>query len=179
VRSEEADARLAADRAELVRHFARCEAGKAGLAAQLTRFLLAERASRAAHAAEVAHAAAAAAAAAAGRTPAAKAAHETGGGGGGLGGAGGGGARRQLLESFGGGGGGAARAGGGGGGGGGGEAALRCPLSGGAMRAPVIAADGYSYERSALREWFAGGNAASPVTSPSPPGRLVAVVLPS
>lgn len=41
----------------------------------------------------------------------------------------------------------------------------RCPISHAIMKDPVMAADGHSYERSALEEWLASGKTTSPMTS--------------
>ncbi|GAB4819662.1 hypothetical protein N2152v2_006708 [Parachlorella kessleri] len=43
-------------------------------------------------------------------------------------------------------------------------AVVRCRLSGKALRDPVVAADGWTYERSALETYLAGGGTTSPVT---------------
>jgi hypothetical protein len=43
-------------------------------------------------------------------------------------------------------------------------ALLVCGLTGEPLRDPVIAADGYTYEREAIEAWLALGNACSPVT---------------
>lgn len=40
-----------------------------------------------------------------------------------------------------------------------------CPITLGLMRFPVIAADGNSYERSAIEKWFTDGNHSSPITN--------------
>ncbi len=41
---------------------------------------------------------------------------------------------------------------------------LRCPITHEVMREPVVAADGYSYEKEAITEWINTGNASSPMT---------------
>ena len=40
-----------------------------------------------------------------------------------------------------------------------------CPITHEVMRDPVIAADGYSYEREAIQFWFDSGNTTSPMTN--------------
>lgn len=50
-----------------------------------------------------------------------------------------------------------------------------CPITHELMRDPVIAADGYSYEREAIQFWFDSGNDTSPMTNLQlPHTRLVA-----
>eukprot|EP01047_Picozoa_sp_COSAG01_P062468 COSAG01_NODE_7949_length_2979_cov_8.919792_1_plen_527_part_10 len=43
--------------------------------------------------------------------------------------------------------------------------AFLCPISHEIMRAPVFAADGHSYEKSAIEQWFATGKRSSPMTN--------------
>ena len=43
-------------------------------------------------------------------------------------------------------------------------AVVRCRLSGQPLQDPVVAADGWTYERSALEAYLAGGGSTSPVT---------------
>ncbi|XP_054708301.1 WD repeat, SAM and U-box domain-containing protein 1-like isoform X2 [Uloborus diversus] len=40
-----------------------------------------------------------------------------------------------------------------------------CPITHDVMRCPVVAADGYSYEMSAIQEWLDNGNETSPMTN--------------
>uniref|UniRef100_A0A0A9BAX8 U-box domain-containing protein n=1 Tax=Arundo donax TaxID=35708 RepID=A0A0A9BAX8_ARUDO len=40
-----------------------------------------------------------------------------------------------------------------------------CPISQGVMRDPQVAADGFTYEADALRDWFDSGHDTSPVTN--------------
>ncbi|XP_064396865.1 WD repeat, SAM and U-box domain-containing protein 1-like isoform X2 [Halichondria panicea] len=42
---------------------------------------------------------------------------------------------------------------------------LKCPITCELMRDPVLAADGYSYERTAITAWFSKGRRTSPVTN--------------
>ena len=44
------------------------------------------------------------------------------------------------------------------------ESRLACPLARARMVDPVVAADGFSYERAAIERWLADGERASPVT---------------
>merc|ERR1712167_477382 len=44
-------------------------------------------------------------------------------------------------------------------------AEFECPITLDVMQDPVIAADGHSYERQALLEWFSSGNSTSPKTN--------------
>jgi hypothetical protein len=39
---------------------------------------------------------------------------------------------------------------------------FKCKLTGKVMRVPVICSDGYSYERRAIKRYFAAGNTQSP-----------------
>lgn len=41
---------------------------------------------------------------------------------------------------------------------------LLCPITQQTMSDPVVAADGYSYERHAMQQWLAGGKEISPMT---------------
>lgn len=42
---------------------------------------------------------------------------------------------------------------------------LMCPITQEFMREPVVAADGYSYEKDAIRKWLKNGNKNSPMTN--------------
>lgn len=42
---------------------------------------------------------------------------------------------------------------------------LLCPITHDVMREPVVAADGYSYEKNAIMTWIEAGNVSSPMTS--------------
>lgn len=44
-------------------------------------------------------------------------------------------------------------------------AELICPITHEFLRDPVVAADGYTYENSAISEWLANGNISSPMTN--------------
>jgi hypothetical protein len=39
-----------------------------------------------------------------------------------------------------------------------------CPIRMEIMKDPVVAADGHTYERGAIEDWFARGNSSSPMT---------------
>jgi hypothetical protein len=41
---------------------------------------------------------------------------------------------------------------------------LACPLTKRLMRNPVVASDGYTYERAAIERWMASSGARSPIT---------------
>lgn len=44
--------------------------------------------------------------------------------------------------------------------------AFCCPITMSVMTDPVLAADGFTYERSAIEKWLFGGKKGAPVTSP-------------
>eukprot|EP00930_Biecheleria_cincta_P047837 TRINITY_DN33236_c0_g1_i1.p1 TRINITY_DN33236_c0_g1~~TRINITY_DN33236_c0_g1_i1.p1 ORF type:complete len:396 (+),score=79.84 TRINITY_DN33236_c0_g1_i1:49-1236(+) len=48
---------------------------------------------------------------------------------------------------------------------------FRCPISQEVMRDPVVTADGHTYERSSIEEWFRQGRRTSPLTNVSLPNR--------
>lgn len=62
---------------------------------------------------------------------------------------------------------------------------LQCPITHEVMREPVVAADGYSYEKSAILTWLENGNTTSPMTNqPLPdlkviPNRTLALLIKS
>ncbi|XP_042899841.1 WD repeat, SAM and U-box domain-containing protein 1 [Parasteatoda tepidariorum] len=48
-----------------------------------------------------------------------------------------------------------------------------CPITQEVMRSPVVAEDGYSYERAAIEEWFESGKNTSPMTNEVLPNKLL------
>jgi ankyrin repeat protein len=50
-----------------------------------------------------------------------------------------------------------------------------CPITGEIMQNPVMAADGHSYEKAAIEEWFRKGNHRSPLTGEKLPHRTLTV----
>jgi hypothetical protein len=48
-----------------------------------------------------------------------------------------------------------------------------CPITGELMEDPVVAADGHTYERAAIEQWFATGRRTSPKTNAVIEARLV------
>mmetsp|Transcript_145442 Transcript_145442/g.205932 ORF Transcript_145442/g.205932 Transcript_145442/m.205932 type:complete len:232 (+) Transcript_145442:310-1005(+) len=50
---------------------------------------------------------------------------------------------------------------------------LKCPISGELIDDPVVAADGFSYERSYITEWFRRGHTTSPLTGAPLPSTVL------
>lgn len=54
-----------------------------------------------------------------------------------------------------------------------------CPISLEVMTDPVVAADGFTYDRASMQEWLAGGNATSPKTGAPLPKEYAELLIPN